>query len=237
MFKLRPASLLLACIYFTGCASVPMASKEQDAALKEFSAPPTDKSGIYIYRDSSFGAALKKNLYVDGALIGESASNVYFYKEITPGAHKLSTESEFSDNEIGLNTEGGKNYFVRQYIKMGLFVGGANLESATEEEGQQAVRSCKLASSTSGQDAANVNRRAQRSSATPPVDRPSAMVAAASAERTNIRYLFQAEKLASSQGCTETIFESSGPGVERYTAKCDAKPISILCEFGNCTAH
>jgi len=47
------------------------------------------------------------------------------YKIVAPGTHKLSTESEFSENHTELKTEGGKNYFVEQSIKMGVFVGGA----------------------------------------------------------------------------------------------------------------
>lgn len=131
--------------YITGCATVPMASDEEDVARKEFVVPPQDSSGLYIYRNSSFGGALKKNVYVDGEFIGESAPKTYFYVVVKPGDHVLSTESEFSDNSIELHTESGQNYFVRQYIKMGLFVGGANLELVSEEEGREGVLECKLA--------------------------------------------------------------------------------------------
>lgn len=34
---------------------------------------------------------------------------------------------------------------LRQYIKIGLFVGGANLEIVSEEEGKKGVSKCKLA--------------------------------------------------------------------------------------------
>jgi hypothetical protein len=78
-------------------------------------------------------------------LIGETAPNTYFYKEIAPGEHQLSTESEFSENNITLKAEAGKNYFVQQYIKMGVFVGGANLKMVPEEEGKIQVRKCGLA--------------------------------------------------------------------------------------------
>ncbi|MFC3609514.1 DUF2846 domain-containing protein, partial [Stutzerimonas tarimensis] len=57
-----------------------------------------------------------------------------------PGAHTLSTESEFGDNLLQLNAEAGKNHYVRQSIKLGLFVGGAKLTEVSESEGQKAVR-------------------------------------------------------------------------------------------------
>jgi uncharacterized protein DUF2846 len=143
--KLLLLLTITASVTLTGCASVPMASGEQDQVRKEFSEPTQDMAGLYIYRDSAFGAALKKTVSIDGNVIGETASKTYFYKEVSPGQHSLSTESEFSDNSLLLNVEAGLNYFVRQYIKLGAFVGGADLELMSEEEGKQGVLSCKLA--------------------------------------------------------------------------------------------
>lgn len=143
--------LLTAAIGFailTGCASVAMGPQDKDAELKTFAAPPADQSGLYIYRDSWVGQALKKSLIVDGELIGETAKGVYFHRFLAPGKHVISTESEFSDNAITLVTEPGKNYYLRQYIRMGMFVGGANLKLMSEEQAQQALKKCcKLAAS------------------------------------------------------------------------------------------
>ena len=136
---------LLISSFITGCATVPLAPDEEDDARKTFASPPQGTAGLYIYRNSTFGGALKKSLYIDGEFIGESAPMTYFYEEISPGEHRLSTESEFSDNDLIVNTDGGQNYYVRQYIKMGLFVGGANLEIVSEEEGQKGVLECELA--------------------------------------------------------------------------------------------
>lgn len=145
MKKLVVVSSLLLMAFFSGCASVPKASKEKDAAAKTFAAPAAGQSGIYIYRDSFIGQALKKNVYIDGKLIGESSNKVFFYASVPAGTHKLSSESEFSDNSIELKTEAGKNYFVEQYIKMGVLVGGAALKPVSEEEGKKAVKKCSLA--------------------------------------------------------------------------------------------
>ncbi|OYT96775.1 MAG: hypothetical protein CFE49_05480, partial [Pseudomonas sp. PGPPP3] len=67
------------------------------------------------------------------------------YREISPGAHVLATESEFGDNTLNLTAEAGKNLFVRQYIKMGVFVGGANLEQVSDSEGRKGVSETELA--------------------------------------------------------------------------------------------
>lgn len=147
----RLISKLLACLLaigflaMVGCASVPMASNEEDAAAKQFTAPPSDKAGVYVYRNSFVGQALKKSLTLDGTLLGETVNKTYFYKSVAPGSHTLSTESEFGNNSIVFEAVGGKNYYARQYIKIGVFVGGANLELVGEEEGRKEVLECGLA--------------------------------------------------------------------------------------------
>lgn len=146
MFKRIILVAAVICVsLIAGCATVPLAPMEQDSALKAFPQPAADMAGLYIYRNSFVGQALKKNVYVDKVLLGETANKIYFYKEITPGQHEISTESEFSDNSITFQAEGGKNYFARQYIKMGVFVGGANIEMVSEQEGMEEVRQCRLA--------------------------------------------------------------------------------------------
>ena len=142
----RIASAVLTCVLFAGCASVKMESKDASDKLKQFAPPPTGNAGLYTFRDSSFGAALKKDIFVDGKCVGESAPNVFFYTEVAGGKeHEITTESEFSPNALKLMVEAGKNYFVRQYIKMGLIIGGANLEVVPEDQGKLAVTKLELA--------------------------------------------------------------------------------------------
>ncbi len=143
--KLLILLFIVTTLSIVGCAKVPMAPVEQDAALKEFKPPPSDESAIYIYRNCTVGAALKKTVYLDNKAIGESAEDVYFYTVTTPGDHVLSTESEFSNNDLPITTEGGKNYFVEQYLKIGVFVGGARLRVVDEDTGRKEVLECNLA--------------------------------------------------------------------------------------------
>ena len=93
-----------------------------------------------------FGAALKKDIWVNGKCIGETAPKVFFYEEV-PGDqnHKISTESEFSPNDLNLFTKMGINYFIRQYIKMGVLVGGAGLELVDSSKGKNDIKGLGLA--------------------------------------------------------------------------------------------
>lgn len=143
-----PAAVFLTAAVMTGCATVPLTDPSTSNQAKTFQAPQEDKAGLYIYRDSFAGKALKKDLWVDGECLGQSANKVFFYKEVDGNQqHTVSTESEFSENHLSLHTEAGKNYFVRQYIKMGAFVGGAGLEQVDEATGKAAVSGLNMAAS------------------------------------------------------------------------------------------
>lgn len=142
--------LLVTIVAFSlgGCASVPMESINESNQAKQFNPPSNENSGLYIYRDSFVGQALKKDIWIDGKCIGESAPDTFFYEEVAGDKeHKISTESEFSPNDLVIQTDGGKNYFIRQYIKLGVFVGGAGLESINNEDGMKAVSNLGLAKS------------------------------------------------------------------------------------------
>ncbi len=142
--KLALAVLIIS--FLSGCASVPLESLEKSDMAKKYNQPSSGTAGLYIYRSGSLGGALKKDIWVDGKCIGESAPNVFFYDEVQGDVeHTISTESEFSPNDLRITTVSGRNYFIRQYIKLGVFVGGAGLELVNEEEGKEEVSKLKLA--------------------------------------------------------------------------------------------
>lgn len=138
--------ITVAAIVSTGCATVPMESKDASSQAKLFYPPSEGQAGLYIFRGAGPGTALKKDIWLDGECLGQSAPNVFFFTEVAGDQeHSISTESEFSPNALKLTTASNKNYFVKQYIKMGVFVGGANLVVVDEEEGQKQVRKLDMA--------------------------------------------------------------------------------------------
>lgn len=133
-------------VLVTGCASVGMSPKEESAKAKQFNPPGANNAGLYVYRNSFVGKALKKDIFIDGKCLGESAPDVFFYTEVEGGKGvKISTESEFSANDLNLTVDSGKNYFVRQYIKMGAFVGGAGIEQVSEQQGKTDIAQLEMA--------------------------------------------------------------------------------------------
>lgn len=145
MFK-KIVFLTMTSVLFAGCASVPTEQAEVSNVLKQVKAPSANNAGLYIYRSNSVvGGALKKDVWVDDECIGETARGTFFYHEVLGNIqHKVSTESEFSPNDLIIDTKAGDNYFVKQYIKPGLIVGGAGLKLVTEAEGKQAISDLDL---------------------------------------------------------------------------------------------
>lgn len=145
MFK-KIVFLTITSVLFAGCASVPTEQAEVSNVLKQVKAPSANNAGLYIYRSNSVvGGALKKDVWVDGECIGETARGTFFYHEVLGNIqHKVSTESEFSPNDLMVDTKAGNNYFVKQYIKPGLIVGGAGLKLVPESEGREAITDLKL---------------------------------------------------------------------------------------------
>jgi Protein of unknown function (DUF2846) len=146
--KIVSVLAIAAALMMSGCASVEMASKAESAKAKEFNAPSQGKAGVYVYRNSFVGKALKKDVWIDGNCVGESAPDVFFYTEVDGGKkHTIDTESEFSPNSLEVMFDAGKNYFIRQFIKMGVFVGGAGVEQIDEVQGKADVAKLELAKS------------------------------------------------------------------------------------------
>ena len=147
MKKRLLATIIITSSLAAGCSSVPMESMEKENTAKKFNAPSKDKAGIYIYRkDTLMGAALKKDVWIAKDCVGQTAKGVFFYKEV-PGNEKLeiSTESEFSPNTLTINVKNGKLYFIEQFIKMGLFSGGADLQLSDTDTGKSKVQGLAMA--------------------------------------------------------------------------------------------
>lgn len=128
-----------------GCASVKMEDAKQDATAKQFQINP-NKSGLYIYRNESMGGAIKMDVTVDGKAIGQSAAKTYFFLEVEPGKHTITSKSENTDS-LTLDTVAGKLYYVWQEVKMGFLFARTKLSLMDEATGKAGINESKLAAS------------------------------------------------------------------------------------------
>jgi hypothetical protein len=143
MIQLFSRFSCVAFLVLTGCASVPKGDAIQDAALKTFTAKP-DRSGIYVYRNENFGAAVTMDVEVDGKPLGQTAAKTYLYKEVPAGKHRITSKSENDDN-IEIDTVAGKLYYIWQEVKMGLLYARTKLHLVDEATGQAGVKESELA--------------------------------------------------------------------------------------------
>lgn len=135
----------LALLALGGCASVPMASPQQDAAAKQFTVP-AGQSRIYLYRNETFGGAITIDVTLDGKKMATTAPMTYFVWDVAPGKHTIVSKSE-NDATLTLDTQAGQPYFVWQEIKLGFLTPRSLLHKVDVTTGKTAVKECKLAKS------------------------------------------------------------------------------------------
>jgi hypothetical protein len=143
--KLVLSALLLLLSFMAGCASVPMEADGLDTQAKTFNVP-SDKSSIYVYRNETFGSAIRLTLALDGKVAGQSGPKTFFLFHVPPGHHEVSSISE-NTSSVDLDTAAGKAYYVWQEVKMGLFEPRTELHKMDDDAGRAGVLECKMAHS------------------------------------------------------------------------------------------
>jgi PBP1b-binding outer membrane lipoprotein LpoB len=140
--SIASAALIAAVVVFSGCASVPMASAEADAAAKSYKINPK-KANVYVYRNENFGGAVKMPVLIDNMAVGDTAAKTYIFKQVDPGSRIITSKTE-NDATLTIDAKPGKNYFVWQEVKMGAFSAGSKLHLVDESTGKAGVETCKL---------------------------------------------------------------------------------------------
>jgi hypothetical protein len=125
----------------SGCASVPMAAADS-ARFKLLAAPP-DASVVYLYRNESFGAAVKMDVSLDGRPYGQTVAKSYMVWQVAPGSHRIVSQAE-NNVELTFETSPGRRYFVWQEVKMGLLYARGQLHQVPDGQGQAGVNECEL---------------------------------------------------------------------------------------------
>ena len=139
----RALTVATAAMILTGCATVPMASKEMDAAAKSFDVRP-DQANLFVYRASEWGTAVKFPVTLDGRMLGELPGSTFIFLPVAPGPHKLFVSGE-STKTLSFTAEAGRNIYVKVTPTMGWVSAGVSLTLMTDEnEAKQDVVGCTL---------------------------------------------------------------------------------------------
>ncbi len=139
----RISSLVVIAVLASACASVPKAAPEADALAKEFRTTP-GKTNVYVFRDESFGAAVKMSVLLDGRMMGDTAARTFLLAAVDPGPHALVSKAE-NDSRLDFVAQPGKNVYVWQEVKMGVLMARSQLQFVDEEGARARVQQCSLA--------------------------------------------------------------------------------------------
>jgi hypothetical protein len=143
--KIYHYMILVALALLVGCATIPLASADLDAAGKTFT-PPDGKASIYVARGLGyFGGAATFQIAIDGKVFGNIAPGTYYLFTCEPGPHTVVAISQWNTEKAKLDVEAGGNYFFDAGWHMGLVTGQAVVTQVSEEQGKKLVNQCKRA--------------------------------------------------------------------------------------------
>lgn len=120
-----------------------MAPDAVDQAAKKFS-PPPGQANLYVYRNETFGSAVKMSVDLDGMSLGDTGPHTYLYTPISSGSHNIVSKAG-NDTAVTIDAKPGTNYFLWQEVKMGWVSAGSDLQVVDETTGKAGVNDCKLA--------------------------------------------------------------------------------------------
>ena len=144
----------------------PMVSEAEDAVSKQFQLPPTDMAGVYIYRNTLLmGKRQAGAVWLDGQFQGNIPDETYFYLQIAPGEHTLSSQAAPSERDLKFKVRGGRNHFVMmEFVRkvpvagaiplvgsvIGAFSSNVKFTEMSEEDGKSGVLACRQAALQGG---------------------------------------------------------------------------------------
>lgn len=135
--------LIISIFLFSGCVpKMTKASFEEDRLAKEFKLD-VDNANLYICRNEFFGSAINMPVIVDGKFIGKTEDHSFFYLKFKPGKYNVQSITENIQN-LQIEIEKNKNYFVWQEVKMGMWTADSKLHLVSEEVGKECVLSTKM---------------------------------------------------------------------------------------------
>lgn len=134
--------ILLLLIALFGCATAPMAPIDKDTKAKLFETSQ-DAASLYIYRNENFGGAISMDISVNGRTVGQTAPKSYFKFDLIPGNYHIESKAE-NVSFLDITLMPGKNYFVWQEVKMGIFYARSKLLFVSDDEGKKGVLESRL---------------------------------------------------------------------------------------------
>lgn len=136
-------TLMFTLVALAGCASGP--AYEEYAATMQ---PVGDGNGrIYMYRPSSFGAAVKPMIRVNDNEVGKSVAKGFFFVDLPPGDYNIAASTE-AERNLDVTLDANEEMYVRLEMKMGAFVGHVKPVLVDASVGSEEIKKTKYAGET-----------------------------------------------------------------------------------------
>ncbi len=105
--------------------------------------PPEGKALVYIIRPQIQGSLVVFKNYINERYIGATKGRKFLYEILEPGMYTITSKAE-KYNSLELEAEPNKIYFIKQNLKMGIWMMRVQLELINEVKGRKLLKKCKL---------------------------------------------------------------------------------------------
>jgi len=136
MIRRLSLSLLLA---LGACASVPVASPQEDADAKRFGRPDSDRSALYIYRQGWMALGKNVEVAIANGARAELMPNSYLRLDGPPGPVEISCKADNTDTRQ-IEIAPGQTRYVEVAMRAGWWGPSCEIAEAPTDQGQAAVR-------------------------------------------------------------------------------------------------
>lgn len=143
MIKNLPFICVLAaiCVLLSGCAATPQASRQDDAAAKQFESAP-GAAIVYLYRaDGPVAFDSSTTLWLDRRLVGELMPATYFRVSVRPGKNLLTAYANDS-GRLEFETRSGEIYFVAVFVRGESGASRSEFRRVAPEAGRAQIERC-----------------------------------------------------------------------------------------------
>jgi hypothetical protein len=97
---------------------------------------------IFFYRPSSFGAAIRPDVLLNGEKVGEAISWGYFYVDRPPGDYQVVTNTEVT-RKLSFILEEGQTRYIKFSTSFGFIMGHVYGKLVDQETGFSEIQKCK----------------------------------------------------------------------------------------------
>lgn len=106
--------------------------------------PPLAKGHgrVFVYRPSSFGAAIQPSVKIDDQVVGTSEGRGFIYSDQPAGSRKVSLKTEWN-HEGTVAVKSGEVSFVRCSVIPGVFAAHVRPSQVERSTGEEEIQDCK----------------------------------------------------------------------------------------------